>query len=245
MPTHTVTTSTGEQHHVICSDAPGSDLLDKDCRHGSNLDMRKGLSTFEAEFHPHVSQYLRAMPSFSSTVDNSGNENALSILNWTLRFWSNDVRRDILRRDENGEISASYWSISIGSSCSEQGASWYSRVALIAARVTKYLRDHPEESAGKSFQVLKEELVPAISTNDGLYIYMHKKGVCSCMQYVAAAARDGTYEETPQHAVPLCGGCKKPVDDMKRCSRCKIASYCSRDCQAKDWKRHKRVCQAL
>mmetsp|Transcript_3515 Transcript_3515/g.5292 ORF Transcript_3515/g.5292 Transcript_3515/m.5292 type:complete len:247 (-) Transcript_3515:69-809(-) len=246
MPTHTVTNNaTGEQHHVVCTDAPGSHLLDKDCMHGSALDARKGFSTFEAEFHPHVGLYMRSIHSFSSVDDNSGSESVLSILNWTLRFWSNESRRDLLRRDNNGEISASYWSVAVGSSCSEQGGSWYSRLAVIASKVTSYFRDHPEASAGESFQVLKDELVPSISTNDGLYIYMHEKGVCSCMQYVAAAARDGTYEETPMHAKPLCGGCKKSVDVTKRCSRCKIASYCSRDCQAKDWKRHKKVCQAL
>jgi hypothetical protein len=30
---------------------------------------------------------------------------------------------------------------------------------------------------------------------------------------------------------------------LKRCSKCKITSYCSRECQAKDWKIHKKACK--
>jgi hypothetical protein len=44
--------------------------------HGSALDARKGFSTFEAEFHPHVGQYMRSIHSFSSVDDNSGSESS-------------------------------------------------------------------------------------------------------------------------------------------------------------------------
>ncbi|SCV73945.1 BQ2448_6375 [Microbotryum intermedium] len=36
----------------------------------------------------------------------------------------------------------------------------------------------------------------------------------------------------------------EPVDDrFKRCARCKMAYYCSNECQASHWKRHKPNCQ--
>ncbi|CAI8000766.1 Zinc finger MYND domain-containing protein 10 [Geodia barretti] len=38
----------------------------------------------------------------------------------------------------------------------------------------------------------------------------------------------------------VCGG-----EAMKRCSRCRVEWYCSRECQVKDWKRHKPICQEL
>ena len=31
---------------------------------------------------------------------------------------------------------------------------------------------------------------------------------------------------------------------LYRCSRCKCISYCSKDCQVKDWKNHKAFCVA-
>ena len=30
---------------------------------------------------------------------------------------------------------------------------------------------------------------------------------------------------------------------LMRCSRCKLAEYCSKDCQKNDWKNHKTVCK--
>ena len=247
MPTHTVTnTATGEQHHVICEAAPGADLLDKDCDHGNAFDMRKRLTPVQAEFHPHTKQYMNGVfSSCSSTSDNSGDENVISLLVWTLKFWKEQSRRDLLLRDTNGETSAFFWGVAVGSSCDEQGGSWYSRVVVIASRVTACLREHPNKSAEECFNILRSELVPTVSTNDGLYVYMHENGVCSCMQHVAAAAKAGTYEETPMQAKPLCSNCSKPVDGTKRCSRCKVALYCDRDCQASAWKKHKRLCQPL
>ena len=41
----------------------------------------------------------------------------------------------------------------------------------------------------------------------------------------------------------LCDNCLKTSSNMKRCKGCNIAKYCSRDCQANDWKvRHKAQC---
>jgi len=46
---------------------------------------------------------------------------------------------------------------------------------------------------------------------------------------------------------PICMNCgnKKPVDggNLKRCARCKFAKYCSKQCQVKDWKKHKKFCK--
>ena len=35
---------------------------------------------------------------------------------------------------------------------------------------------------------------------------------------------------------------KKPKEDLKKCGQCHLASYCSPDCQKKDWKYHKGEC---
>lgn len=46
-------------------------------------------------------------------------------------------------------------------------------------------------------------------------------------------------------ALPLpgaCSSCGSKETKLKRCSRCKRVAYCSRDCQAADWKQHKKAC---
>ena len=39
-----------------------------------------------------------------------------------------------------------------------------------------------------------------------------------------------------------CANCGKQGEGLKRCSRCKQASYCGAECQNADWKRHKKKC---
>ncbi|GMI00942.1 hypothetical protein TrLO_g12173 [Triparma laevis f. longispina] len=38
-----------------------------------------------------------------------------------------------------------------------------------------------------------------------------------------------------------CEACEK--EGAKKCSRCKVVWYCSKDCQVKDWKIHKKICK--
>ena len=42
----------------------------------------------------------------------------------------------------------------------------------------------------------------------------------------------------------LCPSCHK-VGEHKPCAGCLMVSYCSRDCQKKDWRNHKTVCKIL
>ena len=48
-----------------------------------------------------------------------------------------------------------------------------------------------------------------------------------------------------KQAGPRCTKCKKQPDNLKLCSGCKTASYCSRECQRTDWKAHKVICKFL
>ena len=49
-------------------------------------------------------------------------------------------------------------------------------------------------------------------------------------------------ESTSAPVLKECGedSCKKTSG--RNCSRCKMVSYCSKECQKKDWKRHKKNC---
>lgn len=48
-----------------------------------------------------------------------------------------------------------------------------------------------------------------------------------------------------KQAGPRCAKCKQQPDDLKLCTGCKTASYCSRECQKTDWKEHKVICKYL
>lgn len=44
---------------------------------------------------------------------------------------------------------------------------------------------------------------------------------------------------------PSCATCSKTsseTENLKRCAKCQTTWYCSRECQKKDWKAHKKVC---
>ncbi|PRW45639.1 hypothetical protein C2E21_5733 [Chlorella sorokiniana] len=46
--------------------------------------------------------------------------------------------------------------------------------------------------------------------------------------------------------LPECSGCGQQSFQLKKCSRCKAAAYCSRDCQVKHWREgHKQECARL
>ena len=39
-----------------------------------------------------------------------------------------------------------------------------------------------------------------------------------------------------------CGKAAASLSDLQKCGRCRLVSYCSRECQAEDWKAHKPAC---
>ena len=62
---------------------------------------------------------------------------------------------------------------------------------------------------------------------------------------VIRAAADPGHQHPEQDAqssqVPTCEGCTKPASAL--CTRCRSARYCSKECQSRDWKRHKPLCR--
>ncbi|RLU18456.1 hypothetical protein DMN91_008813 [Ooceraea biroi] len=50
-------------------------------------------------------------------------------------------------------------------------------------------------------------------------------------------------EKLDRVEVKRCFSCQEP--SKKRCSKCKEAWYCSRQCQVKDWENHKKICDKI
>ncbi|CAG2203968.1 unnamed protein product [Mytilus edulis] len=54
--------------------------------------------------------------------------------------------------------------------------------------------------------------------------------------------------QSPRNTVKslkTCCGCQKMSTSLKACVKCRIASYCSRECQKSHWKRHQNMCPLL
>lgn len=51
--------------------------------------------------------------------------------------------------------------------------------------------------------------------------------------------------DNQQHAWTKCNACKKKILEKKVCGNCNIATYCSKECQVKDWPEHKKECKSF
>lgn len=49
--------------------------------------------------------------------------------------------------------------------------------------------------------------------------------------------------EESKKTMRVCRSCKQQDFDYKQCGRCRKVYYCSRDCQKKDWPKHKEGCK--
>ena len=54
---------------------------------------------------------------------------------------------------------------------------------------------------------------------------------------------EGLMAERAPGPVQVCHGCKDLGEKMQLCSGCKCVRFCSRSCQVRGWKDHKRSCK--
>ena len=57
--------------------------------------------------------------------------------------------------------------------------------------------------------------------------------------------KDKRNQSTAKSDVILCYCCKKPEKKLEKCSKCYTARYCGKECEQKDWKNHKKICDRL
>ena len=63
-----------------------------------------------------------------------------------------------------------------------------------------------------------------------------------------SAGEPETKNEDDTNGTPtkkLCSKCGKESDTLKKCTACKCVSYCSKDCQNRHWKEHKKECKPI
>jgi hypothetical protein len=54
----------------------------------------------------------------------------------------------------------------------------------------------------------------------------------------------GDLDEEEMNRDLICETCGKR-EEIKRCAKCKLVAYCSRDCQKSNWTKHKKICPQL
>jgi hypothetical protein len=71
-------------------------------------------------------------------------------------------------------------------------------------------------------------------------ILLSKKTPCGCLDETKELANELEREK-------ICEGCEilYPRDQFQTCFKCKIETYCSKECQVKDWPIHKKMCKCL
>ncbi|CAP65695.1 uncharacterized protein PODANS_7_960, partial [Podospora anserina S mat+] len=55
---------------------------------------------------------------------------------------------------------------------------------------------------------------------------------------------EATHSDLTQLTMSSCTTCSKSASEvpLKRCAKCTLTEYCSRECQKQDWKAHKKIC---
>jgi hypothetical protein len=76
------------------------------------------------------------------------------------------------------------------------------------------------------------------------FINVFVQPICGTPQCRTTAAKMMEMTMNDLNGMKNCDVCGK-IEDVKRCSRCKIVGYCGAECQKKGWKSHKKVCSQL
>jgi hypothetical protein len=103
------------------------------------------------------------------------------------------------------------------------------------------LRGMPMEISDQKTIYDFRESIGKIGSERGLVLFLSKQIPCSCLDEDKKNAK-----EAPKSG--WCNYCNSegPKSELKKCSRCKSAHYCSKKCQVADWKAgHKKKCETF
>jgi hypothetical protein len=86
----------------------------------------------------------------------------------------------------------------------------------------------------------KHDLLVTLINQNAQMIIMH------CSRKCRKVSEKKHYDDPIFQALSVCDACHQEFSrKLGKCGGCKVASYCSLECQKKDWKSHKSVCGSL
>jgi hypothetical protein len=115
---------------------------------------------------------------------------------------------------------------------------------LVQAFLSVEEGEGPEQDASDlSFASYFEfaKLCSKLSSERQLVRHLAKRLPCRCLDECLA-------QMTKEASTNRCEFCCKrfPTNECKRCSKCRILKYCSKECQTKHWYReHKEICRLI
>ena len=77
-------------------------------------------------------------------------------------------------------------------------------------------------------------------TDRGTVLYLAQEVPCGCLAVLVS-----TLEKDPRTRKCLACEAQRPSRQMKKCSGCRVAAYCNRECQYAHWKDHKFLCNQV
>jgi TPR repeat protein len=115
----------------------------------------------------------------------------------------------------------------------------------------QYKNDKSMRCLAKSFHAGGPEVMTA-PKNNLISLYWYKRYITAHLKicYEDGYSRDARncqaeLEKEVINRCNCCGNIPAVTTSLKRCTKCKLASYCNADCQKKDWPNHKGACTSV
>lgn len=128
--------------------------------------------------------------------------------------------------------------------CQQEDWQYHKRNCKAAKSEPESSLEERAKQAADAKQAMDEELA-----NTDPKVAAQVKDMMAKMGYDTGAEKKDAQEETKAKPAPnvpkadMCKNCMEPCATTLRCSVCKVATYCSRNCQREDWNFHKRNCK--
>jgi hypothetical protein len=131
---------------------------------------------------------------------------------------------------------------------------WPTLVAVMRS-ISQFVRDRDDypiswQSENPNMQyIFENDRSPPVTTTCYPFPITGSDGiVCSVAITLLASAEQRWLSDADTKALmsigstTQCNFCNKPTTRLKKCTRCEAIWYCSKECQKRDWRRHKPEC---